>query len=210
MWDKLKEKLQGNDEESRSKLLTKFMTMKKGDDLNIKQFANKLKRIQGLLNGNTTFITDKMVIGQIFANAGPSLEYLTNNLRTTPNLELKDVLKRYELAEESKELNDLEEKHNDTVAALYAQKGKKPVKYNNQQQQNPGKVTLPTCPSDWNGCDCWYHSPPTHKAVDCDGLKVFQIRYLNANSIAFKDAVQLRGYPVPGSLPRPLTNNQNS
>lgn len=45
IWDKLQTKLQGDNEQSRSKLLTKFMTMKKPDDMNVEQFCNKLKRI---------------------------------------------------------------------------------------------------------------------------------------------------------------------
>ena len=44
MWIKLKEKLQGNDEESRSKLITKFMAMKKLPRSSVDhQFTNKLK-----------------------------------------------------------------------------------------------------------------------------------------------------------------------
>lgn len=194
MWNVLKAKLQGNDEESRSKLLTKFMTMKKSDDLNIEQFANKLKRIQELLNGaDKKFITDKMVMEQIFANAGPSLDYLTNSLRTTPDLNLTSVLKRYELAEETKEARDeelklLQTRTKDSVSALATQSTGRNSRTQSagrtlqttrlaNSQTGPRQVNLPVCPENWNGHDCWFHTPATHSANACDALRVFQIRF---------------------------------
>lgn len=143
IWNKLKGKLQGDDEESRSKLLTKFMTMKKTDDMNVEQFANKLKRIQALLNGaNNTFITDSMILKQIFANAGPSMDYLTSVLKTTPDIKLKDALKRYELAEESKDQKDIDNKSNDAVSAMVAQGSRSP-----DQNRQRGNISLPVCPT---------------------------------------------------------------
>lgn len=211
LWDKLKEKLQGNNDESRTKLLTKFMTMKKPSDMTVEQFTNKLKLIQKLLNGEgaaaVAFITDKMILEQIFNNAGESLKYLTNELRTTPNLVLGSVLKRYELAEDNINLNNTTPKDKDTVSGLAS-----------QQQQPPRAVNLPVCPANWNGIDCWFHSlPVSHRAIDCDALKEFQRPYLIGAGIQVKDATRLRGYPVPGLKPRyPGTmqyypnNNSNS
>lgn len=201
IWDILKAKLQGNDEESRSKLLTKFMTMTKGEEMTVEQYANKLKKIQELLNGDgaNKFITDAMIIKQILSNAGPALDFLSNNLRTTPDLKLVEVLKRYDLAEESLEAQ--KKIPTDSVAALNAQSINRP--------QNLRRGYLPVCPTDWNGSDCWYHAPPpNHKAVDCGGLKELQRRHLAENNIDVKNAPQLRGYPAPGALPRPYYNNR--
>lgn len=204
IWNKLKGKLQGDDEESRSKLLTKFMTMKKTDDMNVEQFANKLKRIQALLNGaNNTFITDSMILKQIFANAGPSMDYLTSVLKTTPDIKLKDALKRYELAEESKDQKDIDNKSNDAVSAMVAQGSRSP-----DQNRQRGNISLPVCPTNWNGFNCWFHPlPANHRATDCDALREYQRRYLAANNIEAKNATRLRGYPVPGALPRPHPKN---
>lgn len=203
MWDRLKTKLQGNDEESRTKLLTKFMTMKKTDDLTIEQFYNKLKTIKDILNGaDGTFVSDKMVLERIFANAGPNLAYLTNELRSTPALVLATVLKRYELAEES--LETIAKTSDDSVAALAVQNN------SGHQIQAPRSSNLPVCPADWNGNDCWYHPVPNHKAVDCGALKEFQRRYLEGANIDPRNASKIRGYPPPGSLPRPFNNVWNA
>lgn len=130
MWELLATSLQGNDEESRSKLLTKFMTMTKAPETPMAEFSKKLKAIQALLNGDaaTPFITDSMVIKQLLTNAGSHFDYLTNVLRTTPDLTLVGVLKRYELAEEDKEAKDLKNKstaqqYDDSVSSLAAQNG---------------------------------------------------------------------------------------
>lgn len=150
MWTRLAEKLQGKDEESRSRLLTKFMTMKKDQDTTIEQFAKKLQTIQGLLNGNVVaanrLITDKMVIEQICKNAGSALDYLTNSIRTTVTLTPADVLKRYELAEEARDREALETKTNDTVSALYANKDNR----GNSRDQRGGQA-YNTRNKTWNG-----------------------------------------------------------
>lgn len=97
LWDKLKEKQQGNNEESRSKLLSKFMTMEKSPDTTMDQFCNKLKRIQTLLNGeeNMKLITDKMIIKQLCNKAGPAFRLLTTSPKLSKQRQISSSLSSF-------------------------------------------------------------------------------------------------------------------
>lgn len=198
IWERLKEKVQGNDADSRSRLLSKFMSLTKQKDQNMQQFAKKLTTIQGLLNpadaAATKFITDKMVLGQIYKNAGSNLHSLTINLQTNQDLTLAQVLRRYELAEEALEISEIDPQDVDHVSALNVNKS--------QSGSRPRQVSLPACPEDWSTTGCWFHNSGSHHATDCDGLKAIQHRFLENNNISVDKAPTRKGYPPPGSIPR--------
>lgn len=200
IWDKLKAKLQGDDADSRSRLLSKFMSMTRPKTMNIQQFANKLVTIQKLLNptaaGQTEFITDKMVLGQIYRNAGAELRSLTTNLQTNVALTLADVLRRYELAEEAMEADATASNTDGNVSALNVNKSNPPT------TSRPRQIMAPQCPEDWSGAGCWFHNSGSHHANDCDSLKALQMRVLATTNTPPEPASPRRGYPPPGSIPR--------
>lgn len=223
IWNRLKEKLQGNDADSRSRLLNKFMTLTRQKGQSMQQFAKKLQTIQSLLNpadaAATKFIDDKMILVQIYKNAGPDFRSLTTNLQTNSDLTLATVLKRYELAEEQMEQETPSESYDDSATALYTnnRSNSNPNAASGQNRASstfsrPRQVYMPTCPDDWTGSGCWFHSATSHAAVDCDTLKSLQRQFLENGNISIDRAPKRKGYPPPGSVPsrRPVNSGDST
>lgn len=181
IWNRLKEKLQGNDADSRSRLLAKFMSLTRTKGQNMAQFAKKLTTIQKLLNpvnvAHDRLITGNMILGQIYKNAGPELRHLTTILQTQNTRTLAVVLQRYELAEEAleQEMKDEIRLHgDDTVSAMYANDrgtNQQSNSYQGSSSSNnsvstsrPRQIILPICPDEWTGRGCWYHNSGSHAA----------------------------------------------
>ncbi|KAI5806081.1 hypothetical protein EDC01DRAFT_626180 [Geopyxis carbonaria] len=236
-WNELKTALQVEDADRTSTIFDTFMTMKKPASMTTFSFCKKLRELQKQTTSVTTneagatithiFLTDHMILRRILANANPEHAALTQHLESDKRTTLATALERYDAAEQA-HARRIKAAAASNPLRMPGQADGEDVFYNQVASGSPNNMSsyhgpgnraniidptksLPVCPKDWDGIGCWLHfGSLTHRAVQCNGLRDMQKKYLAAKGIPAHQADHIYGYPPPTQDSRPISRRQQN